>query len=172
MDRLSQAQREAYASADRAAPILWAVIINHPTFIEPIRVVAREDGGELEDVHLGTGVVGPPSPFKACAFQAVPPGVSDDGPTEAQLAVDNVSGLLTEHLELTLDSNLPIEVTFLAYRMDDLTMPGEVIEGFKLRNVALNATSARGTLFLEDLATQAFPRRTYGMEDFPGLWRR
>lgn len=171
--RLDQAQKEAYASAPRDIDILWALIISHPTFDDDIRVVMYDARLDLEEIPLIVASGQPTKIFKQCAFEAIRPGFGDDGPTEWTLAVDNVSGDLTPHLELTLSNNEPIEVTFLAYRSSAMNAPpGEVIEGYKLREVQLGSITARGTLFLEDIATQAFPRKTYTLEDFPSLWRR
>jgi hypothetical protein len=34
----------------------------------------------------------------------------------------------------------------------------------------VNATSAEGELTFEETGTQAFPRLTYSLEDYPALW--
>lgn len=158
--------REAYASADRSVDIIETIELSHPSFDEPARVVMPLD----EDASLPLEFGGTPVLFKACAFRAVPPGFADDGPTDWQLSIDNVSGLLNEYLDAALSDNRPISVTYRAYRTDDLTAPGEVIEGYMLRNVDLSATTATGSLYLEDISTQAFPRATYNLSQYPGIW--
>lgn len=164
--RTDQAQREAYASNDRGVTIIETLELAHPAFAEPARVVS----GVEEDMMLPLKSGATPVLFKACAFRATPPSFGDGGPSEWQISIDNVSSLMNGYLDATLGDNRPISVTYRAYRMNDLTGPGEVIEGYMLRSVDLTATSATGTLYLEDVALQAFPRATYSLTDFPGLW--
>lgn len=166
MSRLEQAQAEAYASVSKLAQFVYTLELNHPSFDEPIRVARGVD----ENIMLPLIEGGEEVEFTALAFRAVPPGFGDDGPKEYSIEIDGVSSELSEHLDLTLTDNRAIDVTYRVYRKNDLTSPGEVIEGYKLKNVRMNALTVSGTLFLEDLATQAFPRKIYDLDEYPALW--
>ncbi len=63
-----------------------------------------------------------------------------------------------------------IKVTYRAYLGSDFSTVVDLIDGLELKRVTLSATSAEGELSFAEIATQAFPRRTYDLETYPGLW--
>lgn len=176
VERLTAAMEEAYAAAPADKVILHMVSLDHVSFPSPINVimgaetdvtVTLEDGVTQITLTADPDVV---SMSRIGLFDITPPGFSDDGPTDATLRVDNVSGKLRPYLKDAMSSGSSIDVTYRSYRSDVLTVPGEVIEGMKLKSVRLRATYAEGTLTFEEVSTQAFPLLTYDRETYPGLW--
>ncbi|NEU15154.1 DUF1833 domain-containing protein, partial [Methylobacterium sp. BTF04] len=103
----------------------------------------------------------------ACAFAYTPPGFEDNGPTPAKLSIDNVSGRILPYLKQATSA---IRVTYRAYLGGDLTTVVDMIEGLELKRVTLGGATAEGELTFAEIATQAFPRRTYDLDTYPGLW--
>jgi hypothetical protein len=168
--RLATAMEEAYASAPSDVIILHTMELNHPAFAEPVRVVTGEepigDGPVLLTLETGVEVA-----FTPLAFDVTPPGFDDDGPTSGKLGIDMVSGLLFDHLVAAASSAGVIDVTYRGYRSDVRFEPGDVITGLKLRAVTLTATRAEGEIGFDEVGRQAFPRRTYTIDQYPGLFR-
>jgi hypothetical protein len=175
-DRLNEAMEEAYASAPRSVVLVDVVELDHASFASPIYLATGiEDDFSitLEDGVTEIDFVADPelaSTAKIVGFHMIPPGFMSDGPTPAKLIMENVSRILYPHLKDAQSSNLPINVVYRSYRSDQLTAPGEVIEGLRLRNVMLGAVQVEGELSFEETSTQAFPRRTYTLDDYPGTW--
>lgn len=156
---------EAYASAPRQHTILETLELRHPAFTTPVRVVTGV--GEDQTLPLGSGQGS--AIFTAMDISVTPPGFSEDGPGQAKLRIDNVSGLLLPYLRDAVASTQPITVTYRAYTTADLSQPGDVITDLELREVTLTATAAEGTLSFKEIETQAFPLRTYDLESYPAL---
>lgn len=170
--RLTEAMEEAYASNPSSVVILHAIEVNHGTFPEPIRVVSGDhgppDGDEEGLVYLG--VDGTMIPFVAMAYEVIPPGYDDDGPTPGRLRLSSVSGELLPYLEEAARNAGPIMVTYRGYRSDDRSEPGDVISGLRLRAVDVDAIEAQGEIGFDEVGRQNFPRITYSIEHYPGLF--
>lgn len=162
---LTVAMQEAYASAPRQHTILETLELDHPAFSSPVRVVTGV--GEDQTLPLGGGKGS--ATFVAMDIGVTLPGFSDDGPSQAKLRIDNVSGLLLPYLRDAVASTQPISITFRAYTTADISQPGDVISDLELREVTLTATAAEGTLSFREIETQAFPLRTYDLESYPAL---
>lgn len=157
-----QARDEAYASAPADQIVRHVVELDEPSFDAPLYFMAgiEEDSGiQLEDGQIVTAI--------ACAFDLTPPGFDDSGPTPARLKLDNISGQIYPYLKRATSV---IKVTYRAYLGADFATVVDLIEGLELKSVTLTATSAEGELSFAEIATQAFPRRTYDLESYPGLW--
>ncbi|MGV6872559.1 DUF1833 family protein [Pseudochelatococcus sp. B33] len=162
---LTVAMQEAYASTPREHVIYETIELDHPAFATPVRVVTGTD----EDMTLPLGGEQGSATFTAMDISVTPPGFSEDGPGQAKLRIDNVSGLLLPYLRDAIQSSQPISITFRAYTTADLTQPGDIISDLELREVTLTATAAEGTLSFREIETQAFPLRTYDLEFYPAL---
>ncbi|TXN23987.1 DUF1833 family protein [Methylobacterium sp. WL9] len=159
-----QARDEAYASAPVDQPVHHVITLDTPAFDKPLFFMAGVE--EDQPITLETGAV---VPAIACAFEATPPGFEDSGPTSARLKIDGVSYKLFPVLKQAVGSGA-IKVTYRAYLGSDFSAPVDRIEGLELKRVSLSAASAEGELTFKEIATQAFPRRTYDIEAYPGLW--
>lgn len=167
--RLTAAMEEAYAAAPSDVVILHTLELSHPSFAEPIRVVTGDEGDASELVAL-TLETGATVNFRAMAFDVIPPGYDDDGPTAGRIRLDGVSDLLLPYLEAATVTAGSIAVTYRGYRSDARFEPGDVITGLKLRRVDLTASAAEGEVGFEEVGTQAFPRVTYNIDDYPGIF--
>lgn len=157
-----RAKNEAYASAPSDQPIRHVIMLNTPAFDKPLYFIADEEFDVEVVLSTGEKVTA-----IACAFECTPPGFDDSGPTPAELKIDSVSGMILPYLKQATSA---IKVTYFAYLGDDLANVVDQIEGLLLRKVTLSGTSASGELTFAEIATQAFPRRTYDIDLFPGLW--
>ena len=63
-----------------------------------------------------------------------------------------------------------ISVTYRAYLGDDYGTVVDLIEGLKLKRATVAAATVDGELSFEEIATQAFPRRTYDLDTYGALW--
>lgn len=156
------ARDEAYASAPVDAQPRPVIELDTPAFDAPLYFIAGVEDDiaiTLEDGQQVTAI--------ACAFDYTPPGTEKGGPTPAKLSIDNVSGRILPYLKQATSA---IRVTYRAYLGDDLTTVVDLIEGLQLKRVTLGGASAEGELTFAEIATQAFPRRTYDLDTYPGLW--
>lgn len=170
-DRLKEAMREAYASVPSNVVILHTLELYHPSF-GYIRVVTGDEGlegGETVNLTLENGQT---VAFTAMAFDAVPPGYDDDGPTPGRIRVDGVSNLLVPYLETASMNAGSIAVTYRGYRSDVRFEPGDVISGLRLKRMDVSATAAEGEVGFTEVGEQAFPRAVYTIDQYPGLYQR
>lgn len=166
---LSVAMTEAYAVADVRGDLLHTLELDHPTFPQPLRFVCGDRvPGVFETMTLP--VAGNPAAvFTVVAFNWTGPGQGDGGTTKAKIRVDNVSRQLQEPLRAAIVSGAKLTVTYRCYSTNDPNNP-EVYDGLKMSDVNLNAVSANGDLYYEDIELQAFPRQTYSLPLYPALY--
>lgn len=170
----SQALAELYASGGDAVELV-GVELSHPSLAAPIRVVANV----RDDMQLPL-VIGNPATalHTACAFQVTLPGQDEDGPTDAKVRIDNVSGLLRQPLRDAIGANMPISVLIRTYICEPPTLTPvleDVIGPLQLKSVTLTATTAEGTLTLEDGRTVNFPtgpNAFFDLANYPALFAR
>lgn len=162
---LTAAMEEAYAANDHSETIYETLEMDHVTFAEPVRIVTGVD----EDMEFRIERNGALVPFKACAVNAILPGVTENGPTQAKVTIDNVASLLLPILNDAVQGDSTVKVTYRAYTSKDLSGPGEVIDGLELWEVDLDVMSATGTLKLREIELEAFPKATYDQTFYPGL---
>ena len=169
---LSQALREAFASAPSDTVILDTLEIWHPSFTEPIRVVrdhadltARLEAGAPRDG--GRKVT-----FTALAFDVSPPPVDTAPVPEITLSLDNVGQQLADALEAAAISQDVIEVTWRPYLSTDLEGPHmDPPITLTLTEVEADTLRVTGRARMLDIGNKAFPFITYTARRFPGLAR-
>jgi hypothetical protein len=175
---LSQAIREAYASAPADVVILHTLEIWHPTFrddsgnLAPIRVVRDHADlvARLEAAaprHAGQRVT-----FIAMAFDLDPPPV-DTGPVpEITVTMDNVGREITDALDGAATSQDRIEVTYRPYLSTDLEGPHmDPPITLVMTEIEANTLHVTGRARMLDVGNKAFPAITYTARRFPGLAR-
>lgn len=168
--RLTAAMEEAYASAPSNVVFLHTLEFYHPTW-GYVRIVTGDEGLEPAEVVSLTLETGATADFVSMAFDVLPPGTDHEGPTEGRVRVDGVSGTLFSWFEAVSAASGTISVTYRVYRSDVRFEPGEVISGLRMRQVTMTATVIEGTLAFEEVASQHFPRATYTIEEYPGLYQ-
>lgn len=164
-EKLTEAMKEAYASPEYDEVVIDTLQLDHASFERPIYIACNVP----ENIPLPIVEYGPLFEFVAMGIKITPPSFDDDGMGSAQVQIDNVSGLLERHARAAVQGGTPILVTYRAYTSSDLNQPGEVYSGMLLKRVSLTATMATGTLEMPEHETQAFPRLTYSVADYPAL---
>jgi hypothetical protein len=178
MADLSEALKEAYASAPVGEVIIETLEFRHPAFLDDngnpaaLRVVR-----DYEPVFATLEATAPMQPgetvqFMAFAFDVSLPGFEENQTPTLSITIDNVGRELTAQIEAATASQQPIEVTYRPYLVSDLSGPqmdppitmvvvSAVADVFQIQ---LNAT-------LDDVSNVPFPRRRYMPDEFPGLVR-
>ena len=156
---LSQAVKEAYASAPADEVLYHTLEIAHEDFTAPVRVVRGFD-----DITAG-GVS-----WVALPFDLAMPEASAGGSPRLTLTMDNVGPELMTALEAAAESSAPITVTYRAFLSSDLSTavnsPPTVLT---LSTVSATPTTVTATATLRDIANRKFPRAVYREDEFPGL---
>ena len=136
---------------------VWLILLTiaHADLSEDIRVV----NNPAAITSRGKNFVG-------FAFELSLPIDSPDRAPVAELRIDNVSQEIAQAVRsISSAPTVTIEVIRAA-------APGVVelsLDGFRLRNVNWDADSVRGTLVLDDIATEPYPSGIFSPGSFPGL---
>jgi len=169
---LSQALKEAFASAPSGTVVLDTLEIWHPSFDQPIRVV--RDHVDLT-ARLETGAprdAGQKVTFASMAFNFAPPPVDTAPVPEITLSLDNVGRDLADALEAAAISQDVIEVTWRPYLSTDLEGPHmDPPITLTLTEVEADTMRVTGRARMLDIGNKAFPSITYTARRFPGLAR-
>lgn len=161
---LSEALKEAYASADAEVIVYHTLEIAHPAFTETLYVVRDwEDlNAYLED--------GTPVTFTRFAFRLVQPEVSPEGVPIFQLEIDNVNREIVNNMQLATQSNDPVKITYREYISTDLSGPQNdpPLEA-DLSNVKATVFLVTAQASFGNYRNKRFPNEEYTSERFPGL---
>jgi hypothetical protein len=170
-ENLSEALKEAYASADDDVVIINTIEIRHPAFTTPIRVVADfavvnarleaqapSNGGELVD-------------FQPFAFELSLPEVVDSGVPELELKIDNVSREIIKNIELAMTLPEKLELTYRAFLSNDLeTGPhNDPPMHMNITSVEADAVAITARASIGNYVNRKFPSKEYDETRFPGL---
>lgn len=169
---LSQAIREAYATAPTEEVILHTLEIRHVNFTQPIRVVL-----DHQDLLAKMEAGAPLNPgewvtFRAFSFEFVPPPSYPQANPEVSIAVDNVSREISDALEAAIDSMEPVAITYRPYLASNPSQPE--------MNPPMHMTVLSGQIDVyramlragfTDFANMKFPSQMYTAARFPGLVR-
>lgn len=168
---LSDAIREAYATAPVDEIIHHTIELSHPAFTQPIRVV--QDKVAL-DARIEAGAAfnaGEVVTFAPWGFNVVPPEVSSDAVPEMVLEIDNIDRAILAELDAAVMSGEEVTVIYRQY-LDHAALDGP--ETLPPPEMTLTAVSAnpfrlRGVASFDTLYDAAFPNLFYDLETFPGL---
>ena len=161
---LSEALKEAYASAPSNVVIYHTLEISHPAFSQPIYVVRdyQDMNALLED--------GSPVTFIRFAFNLVKPEVSATGVPQCTVEIDNVSRDILANVQLAMTSTEMITMTYREYISTDLSGPqNDPPMTMVLSNIQADVFKVRATASFGDLSNKRFPNEEYTAERFPGL---
>ena len=161
---LSEAIKEAYASAPDDEIVYHTLEFRHPAFTQPIRVVrdyvnltaALEAGAPLNGGEMVE--------FVAFAFELQLPEKTERGMPEISITIDNVSREILANVELALGSTSLIEVTYRAYLSSDLSAPQNTPPmSMVVRHIDAEGVQMAARAGFEDLAGAAVPRCPHGL---------
>lgn len=166
---LSQALKEAYASADQVRYLTLEFL--HPNFIEPLRVVTyREENltATLEPDAPENG--GEAVLFVAYPFEYKAGEVAAGTNPEFEFVIDNVDRRIVSSIEASLESLEPITVIIREYLESDLSAP-QNDPPLQMDVIKISATplQIQATASFINLANQRFPADIYDAKRFPGL---
>jgi hypothetical protein len=158
---LSQAIKEAYASAPVDDIIYHTLEFYHATFPTPVYVVQGFDS-------ITTG--NPAVTWTAIPFSLTLPEVTPSGPPQLQLSVDNVSRDLMDAIDSAAESGQQIRVTYRAFLASDLSSAqNDPPLTLNLRSINVTPTVITATASLYNFTNRKWPRGVYRDEQFPGL---
>ncbi|CAN7598622.1 DUF1833 family protein [Bosea sp. LjRoot237] len=166
---LSTALTEAYAAVDVSGDLYDTLEFNHITLAEPLRFVKGvRISGEYETLTLP--IAGNPAAvFTVVDFGFQRPGMDEGGTSKARIRVDNVSRVLQQALRDAISADEAFSVTYRCYSTNDINHPEEYT-GLRMSSVTVNALSAEGDLYYDEVELQAFPKRTYDLTLYPALY--
>lgn len=177
-EALSQALREAYASAPVDAVIYDTLELRHPSFVDDqgnasaIRVVCGFENltATLEaDAPLDQGEA---VTFIACAFDFVLPEIRESQMPELTITIDNVSREIVRNIELAQTVLTPVSCTYRPFLSTDLSSPQmDPPLHMTLRNVTCDVYRVQAKASFFDLLNRSFPNEVYTRARFPGLVR-
>lgn len=195
---LSEAIREAYASAPSDVVTLDTIELLHPNFDAPVRVVRNHAdtqtwialGGApvqavldaLDDkTRRNVGLVArleasaPENPGEmvawiALAFDVDLPEVATGAAPEATLTIDNVDQEVTRQLELAATSTEKIRLIYRPYISSDIEGPqADPPMMLTVGDVTVTDMQVSGNAGVSDVGNKAFPNETYTALRFPAL---
>lgn len=167
---LTQALKEAYASAPNNSVAYHTLEIYHPAFTTPIRVV--RDFVDLTATLENTAPRNPNTAvnFTGYAFDIVPPEVSTVGVPQCQIQIDNVSRDITANLELAIPTSTPIQVIYRMFLSTDLSAPqNNPPMILTITSISVDVFKVTATATFGDLVNKKFPSVIYDVNTFPGL---
>lgn len=176
--RLSQAIKEAYASAPSDQVILETLELRHPAFVDelgnPVAIRVVKDNTDLlarleATAPLDAGQI---VRFVAFNFDLTLPALDETGIPEIIISMDNVSRDITMNLELAVATTDLIEVTYRPYLSTDLDEP-QMNPPMTLTLVEVKADpfKVEGIATFAHLTNKQFPAEVYTASRFPGLLR-
>lgn len=168
---LSEAMKEAYASAPTDEVIYHTLELNHAAFSQPIRVV--RDNADL-DARLEASAVHNPGElvtFVRFSFDLVKPEVSATGVPQCTIEIDNTSRDILANIELAMTSTDPITVTYREFLSGSLDVGPENDPPMTLEITSIKADvfRIRAVASFMNLSNKRFPGEDYTAERFEGL---
>lgn len=168
---LSEALKEAYASAPSDVVIIQTLELLHPAFDQPIRVVsdyipidarlepnAPENPGEIVT-------------FQPFSFGLTLPEVFDKGVPELSFNIDNVSGEIIKNVKIAMTMPQKLEVICRLYLSTDLDSGPQNNPPLQMtvNSIQANAMRIEAKASILDFANKKFPNNEYDERRFPGL---
>jgi hypothetical protein len=167
---LSQAIKEAYASAPADVIVYHTLELWHSAFTQPIRVV--RDDADLVATLESTAPRNSAQPvtFVAFAFEFSRPEVTSDGVPQVVLEIDNVSREILAAVEAAVGHADPIEVIYREFISSDLSAPqNDPPLTLTILGITADVFRVRATAGFTNLTNKRFPAQDYSADRFPGL---
>lgn len=168
---LSEAIKEAYASAPSDVVIINTLEIRHPAFTAPIRVVSDyvPVTARLEtNAPLNGDEMVEFTPF---AFELTLPEITDRGVPELSLKIDNVSREIIQNIELAMGLPDKLELTYRAFLSNDLSggPHNDPPLHLTITSIEADAHAVQARASIADFVNKKFPSKEYDERRFPGL---
>lgn len=167
---LSQAIKEAYASAPSNVLIYHTLELRHPAFTAPIRVVR-----DYEDLTATLEATAPEDAstavlFVRFSFDFTKPEVSANGVPQMAIEIDNVDRSIVANIEAALATTDLVQATYREFISTDLTAPqNDPPIHMTLMSISADVFRVKAVAGFPDLVNRRFPSTAYDAETFPGL---
>lgn len=168
---LSEAIKEAYASAPTDVVVVDTLEITHPSFTQPIRVALS-----YTPITARLETTAPYNPgalveFQAFAFDFVLPDVIDNGIPEMKIVMDNVSGEIMKHIEQAIPLPDKLGVIYRAFLSNDLSggPHNDPPLHMTITGIEIDLLKVTATATIADFVNKQFPSILYDERRFPGL---
>lgn len=167
---LSQAIKEAYASAPADIIIYHTLELYHPSFSVPIRVVrdyvnltATLEAGAPRDAS--TAVT-----FIAFNFDFVKPEITPNGLPQITITMDNVDRSIVANIEAAMSSTQLITVIYREFISSNLSVPqNNPPLALTIMTISADMFKVTATAGFPNLMNKKFPTLEYSAEVFTGL---
>ncbi len=168
---LSEAIKEAYASAPDNVVILHTLELLHPAFTQPIRVVRdyQDLTATLESGAPQNG--GQAVLFIGYAFDLVLPQMTEQTALpQIIVTIDNVDRAIVQNIEAAMTTTDVIQIIYRPYLSTDLSAPQMIPPmEFQVQSIQADVFQVRATCNYGDPANRAFPNEDFTLARFPGL---
>ncbi len=167
---LSQAIKEAYASAPAGVVIYHTLELNHAAFSSPIRVV--RDFADLTATLEATAPhdAGTAVSFVGFNFNFTKPEVSATGVPQITIEIDNVDRSIVANIEAAVATTSLVTVIYREFISTDLTAPqNNPPISMTVLSVSADVFKVTATAGFPDLQNRRFPSLEYDSEIFVGL---
>ena len=167
---LTQAIKEAYASAPANLIIYHTIELWHPAFTGPIRVV--RDYTDLVATLESTAPRNPSTAvtFVGFNFEFTKPEVSSTGVPQVSLTIDNVDRSIVANIEAALSTTDLVTVIYREFLSSDLTAPqNNPPLTMSITTVSADLYKVTAVASFPNLMNKRFPNLEYSAETFVGL---
>lgn len=165
MATLSEALKEAYASAPSNDAIIETLQISHPSLPGGDIYLAKNNDDidlALEDSSVVT--------FEGAGFQIALPAKADTGLSQLSIKIDNIDQRVSDFINSAKNFTTPVEVTYRVYLSSDpTTVQNDPPLILYLSDVKITLFDVTGTANFADLVNKKFPSEIYKRSRFPSL---
>lgn len=167
---LTQALKEAYASAPSNLVIYHTLELNHPAFSTPIRVVR-----DFTDLNARLEASAPNNPsqyvtFVGYNFEFTKPEISATGVPQLTIEIDNVDRTIVANIEAALTTRDLVQVIYREFISSDLSEPqNDPPLSMTIMSIVADLYKVSATAGFPDLQNKRFPTKEYDAQTFPGL---
>ena len=170
---LSVAQKEAYARAHTSSIRLWAIELRHPTFVEPLRIVAHKEDLTTTLESNAPVEADQEVTFVSLAMKMREPEIGTEADSMVSIQIDGVPGAVQPYLAAANKTIYPIEATLRVFlynlETESIIDSATSILHLQVRNIGVSKTSVTLTMGYTNTANRAFPSQLYTPETNPGL---
>lgn len=175
---LSEALKEAYASAPSDVILLHTLELRHPAFKDAqgnptaIRVVRDHISHKCVLEETAPLEPGQEVEFVAMAFDLELPPVNTTPLPEITVTLDNVNREIMDYLDLAVEGQDMIEMTYRPYLSDDLSCPQmNPPINLVITDIVTDVFKITATARMMDIGNKSFPSENYTTKNYAGLTR-
>ena len=167
---LSDAIKEAYASAPAGVIIYHTLELRHSAFTTPIRVVRDYSDLTATLESSAPADAGTEVTFIAFNFNFTKPEVSATGVPQITIEIDNVDRTIVAAIEAAMSTTEMVKCTYREFISTDLTAPqNDPPLTMTIITITADVFKVKCMAGFPNLMNYRFPRTEYDAATFPGL---